>query len=59
MTPDQHAQRIRAIEWELYKADYGMALPRDAEKVAHLRKALEDAREAARVHILETLVLSS
>jgi|KBSMisStaDraftv2_1062788.scaffolds.fasta_scaffold514951_2 hypothetical protein len=59
MTPEQHAQRIRAIEWELYKADYGMGMPRNPEHVAHLRKALEDAREAARIHILESMVLSS
>ena len=49
MTPEQHAQRIRAIEWELYKADYGMGMPRDYERVMTLRMALEWARkEAAR-----------
>jgi hypothetical protein len=33
MTPEQHAQRIRQIAFMLEKADYGMGMPRDYERV--------------------------
>ena len=36
---------IRQIEFELEKAEHGMALPYDAERVAQLRSMLRDARK--------------
>ena len=47
MTPEQHAQRIRQLEFQLHKADYGMGMPRDYERVLALRVALEFARKEA------------
>ena len=43
MTADD-ADTIRQIEFELHKAEYGMALPYDAERVRQLRKMLVEAR---------------
>ena len=37
MTPEQHAQRIRQIAFKLEKADYGMGMPRDYQRVLELR----------------------
>jgi hypothetical protein len=59
MTFDEHARRIRQIAFELEKADYGMGMPRDHERVQHLRKALAEAQEEARLAYLASLVLSS
>jgi hypothetical protein len=36
---------IRQIEFELEKAKHGMAMPYDAERVAHLRDMLREARK--------------
>jgi hypothetical protein len=36
---------IRQIEFELEKAEHGMALPYDAERVAKLRSMLLEARK--------------
>ena len=36
---------IRRIEFELEKAEHGMALPYDAERVGQLRKMLVEARK--------------
>jgi hypothetical protein len=36
---------IRQIEFELEKAEHGMALPYDAERVGKLRKMLVEARK--------------
>jgi len=36
---------IRQIELELYKAERGMGMPYDAERVAQLRRMLRDARK--------------
>jgi len=47
MTREQHIKRIRQIAFELEKADHGMGMPRDAERVRHLRDLLERARRDA------------
>lgn len=47
MTSEQHAQRVRQLEFELYKADYGMGMPRDYQRVLALRVALEQAKKDA------------
>ena len=52
MTFAEHAKRIRHIEFELEKADYGLGMPRDYERVKQLRVALEDARKEALAAIL-------
>jgi hypothetical protein len=36
---------IRQIEFELEKAEHGMALPYDAERVGQLRNMLREARK--------------
>ena len=36
---------VRQIEFELEKAEHGMALPYDAERVGQLRKMLVEARK--------------
>ena len=36
---------IRQIEFELEKAEHGMALPYDTERVAQLRSMLREARK--------------
>lgn len=59
MTFDEHAKRIRQIAFELEKADLGMGMPRDYQRVQHLRKALTEAQEEARLAYLASLVLSS
>ena len=43
MTPEQAAQRVRQIAFQLEKADYGMGMPRDYERVLELRVALNEA----------------
>src|SRR5262245_28255204 len=39
------ATTIRQIEFELYKAEQGLGMPYDAERVAQLRSMLRDARK--------------
>ena len=39
------AATIRQIEFELEKAEHGMAMPYDAERVRDLRKMLVEARK--------------
>jgi hypothetical protein len=36
---------IRQIEFELEKAEHGMSMPYDAERVIQLRRMLRDARK--------------
>jgi hypothetical protein len=36
---------LRQIEFELHKAEQGMGMPYDAERVAQLRHMLRDARK--------------
>jgi hypothetical protein len=36
---------IRQIELQLYKAERGLAMPYDAERVDHLRRMLREARQ--------------
>jgi hypothetical protein len=43
MTPEQAAQRVRQIAFMLEKADYGMGMPRDYQRVLELRTALNEA----------------
>ena len=38
------AATIRQIELQLYKAEHGMGMPYDAERVARLRSMLREAR---------------
>jgi hypothetical protein len=42
MTPEQHAQRIRQIAFMLEKADYGLGMPRDYQRVLELRTMLNE-----------------
>ena len=49
-TQPMSAATIRQIEFELEKAEYGMAMPYDAEHVAQLRSMLQTThRQAAAV----------
>ena len=41
---------IRQIEFELAKAEHGLAMPYDAERVAQLRHMLRDARKRKLSH---------
>lgn len=45
-TLEQLAQRVRQLEFQLEKADYGMGMPRDYRRVLELRAAVEQARKA-------------
>jgi hypothetical protein len=45
MNGDTDSTIIRQIEFELEKAEHGMALPYDAERVGQLRKMLVEARQ--------------
>jgi hypothetical protein len=46
MTTDPRpSAAIRQIEFELEKAEHGMAMPYDSENVARLRGMLRDARK--------------
>ena len=45
---------IRQIEFELEKAEHGMALPYDPERVGQLRKMLVEARKRKLSHALAT-----
>jgi hypothetical protein len=47
MTPADHAQRIRELEFKLYKAEHGMGMPYSREDVAHYRHLLAEALDAA------------
>jgi len=46
MTPEQHATRIRQLEFALEKAEHGLAMPYSREDVAHYRRLLAEARAA-------------
>jgi hypothetical protein len=39
------ATTIRQIEFELYKAEHGLGMPYDADRVARLRSMLREARK--------------
>jgi hypothetical protein len=52
MTPAEHAQRIRRLALELYKADHGMGMPRDAERVRELRIAMAEAMKEAELDMI-------
>ena len=55
MTPEQHAQRIRQIELQLYIADNGMGMPRDYQRILYLRQLLFQAqKDAANDNALNT-----
>ena len=43
--PSNSDANIRQIEFELEKAEHGMALPYDAERVGQLRKMLVEVRK--------------
>ena len=43
MTPEQAAQRVHQLAFELHRADYGMGMPRDYQRVKELRVALNEA----------------
>jgi hypothetical protein len=43
--PSDTDSTVRQIEFELEKAERGMALPYDAERVGQLRKMLVEARK--------------
>jgi hypothetical protein len=45
MIADTNDATIHQIEFELEKAEHGMALPYDAERVGQLRKMLVEARK--------------
>ena len=45
MNADTDNTAIRQIEFELEKAEHGMALPYDAERVRDLRNMLVEARK--------------
>jgi hypothetical protein len=63
MTAEQHRLLIQDLEFELYKADKGMGMPRDYAKVQHLKKLLAEAKAAdpnsADVQLAAKLVRSS
>jgi hypothetical protein len=43
---NKYEQHVRQLEFQLYKADYGMGMPRDYQRVLELRIMLEEARKA-------------
>ena len=43
--PSLLSTTIRQIEFELHKAQHGLGMPYDAERVARLRNMLREARE--------------
>ena len=45
MNADTDNTTLRQIEFELEKAEHGMALPYDAERVGQLRNMLREARK--------------
>lgn len=47
MTPAEHAARIRQLEFALYKAEHGLAMPYSHEDVEHYRRLLAEAVLAA------------
>ena len=49
---DTDSTIIRQIEFELEKAEHGLALPYDAGRVAQLRKMLREARKRKLSHAL-------
>ena len=47
MTTAQKAALIRQLEFKLYKAEHGLAMPYSSEDVAHYRRLLAEAKAAA------------
>jgi hypothetical protein len=47
VTSEQHAQRIRQIELQLYIADNGLGMPRDYQRILYLRDLLTQAQKDA------------
>ena len=45
MNTDTDSTTIRQIEFELEKAEHGLGMPYDAERVGQLRKMLVEARK--------------
>jgi hypothetical protein len=45
MMADTDNTIIRRLEFELEKAEHGLAMPYDAERVGQLRKMLQDSRK--------------
>jgi hypothetical protein len=52
MTREQHIKRIRQIAFELEKADHGMGMPRDYQRVQELREALKAALKEAELDMI-------
>ena len=50
MTPEQAWTRVRQIAFELEKADYGMGMPRDYQRVLELRAAARAGPQRCRRH---------
>jgi len=47
MTRDEHQQRIRRLQFEIEKADHGLAMPYDYQRVLALRLLLIEAERQA------------
>ena len=52
MTREQHIKRIRQLAFELEKADHGMGMPRDYQRVQELREALKAALKEAELDMI-------
>ena len=52
MTREQHIKRIRQLAFELEKADHGMGMPRDHQRVLELREALKAAMKEAELDMI-------
>jgi len=50
MTPAEHVRRVRQVAFQLWRADYGMGMPRDYQLVcrlsAHFEQVTTDAMAA-------------
>jgi len=49
MTQEEHQQRIRRLRFDLQKADYGLAMPYDYQRVLILRQLLAEAELQAEI----------
>jgi hypothetical protein len=47
VTPAEHQQRIRRLQFEIEKADHGLAMPYDYQRVLALRLLLLEAERQA------------
>jgi hypothetical protein len=45
LTPSQHAQHIRELEFKLEKAERGMGMPLDRDLIAWLKVQIAEARK--------------